>query len=138
MDMGLEPYVIGSALVGVVAQRLVRRLCDHCRRQYTPPADTLRLLHLSEADAASIPFYKAVGCDQCSHTGYRGRIGIYELLELDDALIAAIHSRDPMAFAQAVRQQAGYQPLKRSALELAGRGLTTIDQVLRATFGIGD
>ena len=86
MDIGAEPYVIASALVGVVAQRLVRRLCVHCRRQYTPPADMLRALNIPEADAAAIPFYKSVGCDQCNHTGYRGRIGIYEVMRVTDKL----------------------------------------------------
>src|SRR4051794_15392832 len=86
MDIGAEPYVIASALVGVVAQRLVRRLCVHCRRQYTPSAEVLRSLNIAEADAAAIPFYKSVGCDQCNHTGYRGRIGIYEVMRVTDKL----------------------------------------------------
>ena len=84
MDMGIEPYVIASALVGVVAQRLVRRLCVHCRRQYTPQADTLRALNMTEADAAQFVFYRAVGCEECNHTGYRGRIGIYEVMRVTD------------------------------------------------------
>ena len=70
-DIGTEPYVIAGALIGVVAQRLVRRLCTHCRRQYTPPAETLRALNISEADAGGFVFFKSVGCDQCNHTGYR-------------------------------------------------------------------
>ncbi len=68
-DIGVEPYVIASATIGVVAQRLVRRLCPSCRRQYTPGPDVLRALNISEADAANIPFYRAVGCDQCHHDG---------------------------------------------------------------------
>ena len=84
MDMSLEPYVIASAVIGVVAQRLVRRLCDACRRQYTPEADTLRSLNMSEADAAHFVFYRAVGCEECNHTGYRGRMGIYEVMRVND------------------------------------------------------
>ena len=80
MDIGTEPYVIASAVIGVVAQRLVRRLCVHCRRQFTPQSETLRALNIPDNDAAAIPFYKSVGCDQCNHTGYRGRIGIYEVM----------------------------------------------------------
>ena len=93
MDIGAEPYVIASALVGVVAQRLVRRLCVHCRRQYTPAADVLRSLNISETDAAAIPFYKSTGCDQCNHTGYRGRIGIYEVMRVTDKLRRLISAR---------------------------------------------
>ena len=102
MDIGAEPYVIASALVGVVAQRLVRRLCVHCRRQYTPPADVLRALNIAEADAAAIPFYKSVGCDQCNHTGYRGRIGIYEVMRVTDKLRRLIcgASRPRISFAR--------------------------------------
>ena len=95
MDIGTEPYVIASALIGVVAQRLVRRLCVHCRRQYTPPADTLRSLNIADADASAIPFYKSVGCDQCNHTGYRGRIGIYEVMRVTDKLRRLISARAP-------------------------------------------
>ncbi len=93
MDIGTEPYVIAGALVGVVAQRLVRRLCVNCRRQYTPPSETLRALNISDAEAAAIPFYKSVGCDQCNHTGYRGRIGIYEVMRVTDKLRRAIAAR---------------------------------------------
>src|SRR4029078_13504975 len=85
-DMGMEPYVIGSALVGVVAQRLVRRLCVACRRQYTPDADTLRTLGIAESSAAEMIFYHAVGCDECHQTGYRGRIAIYEVMRASDTV----------------------------------------------------
>src|SRR3979411_597225 len=95
MAMGPEPYVMASALVGVVAQRLVRRLCVHCRRQYTPPADVLRSLNIADTDAASIPFYKSVGCDQCNHPGYRGRIGIYEVMRVTDKLRRLITVKSP-------------------------------------------
>src|SRR6187402_2363324 len=70
-DIGVEPYVIASATIGVVAQRLVRRLCSACRRQYTPTSETLRALNISDADAANIPFYRPVGCDACHQTGYK-------------------------------------------------------------------
>ena len=70
-DIGVEPYVIASATIGVVAQRLVRRLCSTCRRQYTPTSETLRALNITEAEAANIPFYRPVGCDACHQTGYR-------------------------------------------------------------------
>src|SRR5688500_8509459 len=67
MDIGIESYVIASGTIGVVAQRLVRRLCHGCRRQYTPPADVLRAMNISESDASAIPFFKPIGCDHCNH-----------------------------------------------------------------------
>jgi type IV pilus assembly protein PilB len=131
MDMGLEPYVIGSALVGVVAQRLVRRLCPHCRRQFTPPADTLRLLHISEADAASIPFYKAVGCEQCTHTGYRGRIGIYEVMRVNERVRRMIAQK---AGEDTIRETAlgsGMLSLGEDGLAKVKAGVTTPEELLR-------
>jgi type IV pilus assembly protein PilB len=130
-DIGAEPYVIASALIGVVAQRLVRRLCVHCRRQYTPPPETLRALNISEADAATLPFYKAVGCDQCNHTGYRGRIGIYEVMHVTDRLRRLIAQRSPE---DAVREAAlggGMISLGEDGLAKVKSGVTTADELLR-------
>ena len=130
-DIGAEPFVIASALIGVVAQRLVRRLCVNCRRQYTPPPETLRALNIAEADAAAIPFYKSVGCDQCNHTGYRGRIGIYEVMRVTDKirrLIAAAASEDQ------VREAAlagGMLSLGEDGLSKVKSGVTTPEELLR-------
>ena len=130
-DIGTEPYVIASALVGVVAQRLVRRLCARCRRQYTPPAETLRALNISEADAAALPFYRSVGCDQCNHTGYCGRIGIYEVMRVTDKLRRLIVQR---AAEDALREAAlsgGMTSLGEDGLAKVKSGVTTADELLR-------
>ena len=131
MDIGAEPYVIASALVGVVAQRLVRRLCVHCRRQYTPPADVLRSLNIAEADAAAIPFYKSVGCDQCNHTGYRGRIGIYEVMRVTDKLrrLIAVKSTEDQLREAAVA--GGMITLGEDGLAKVKSGITTAEELLR-------
>src|SRR5438477_10166483 len=130
-DMRTVPYVIASALVGVIAQRLVRRLCVHCRRQYTPPADTLRALNISDADAAAIPFYKSVGCDQCNHTGYRGRIGIYEVMRVTDKmgrLIAAKATEDQIRDCAVA---GGMITLGEDGLAKVKSGVTTPEELLR-------
>ncbi len=131
MDLGAEPYVIASALVGVVAQRLVRRLCVHCRRQYTPPADVLRSLNIAEADAAAIPFYKSVGCDQCNHTGYRGRIGIYEVMRVTDKLrrLIAVRSTEDQLRDTAIA--GGMITLGEDGLAKVKSGITTPEELLR-------
>jgi type IV pilus assembly protein PilB len=131
MDIGAEPYVIASALVGVIAQRLVRRLCVHCRRQYTPPADVLRSLNIAEADAAAIPFYKSVGCDQCNHTGYRGRIGIYEVMRVTDKLrrLIAVKSTEDQLREAAVA--GGMITLGEDGLAKVKSGITTPEELLR-------
>ena len=131
MDIGTEPYVIAGALIGVVAQRLVRRLCVHCRRQYTPLAETLRALSLSEGDASAIPFYKAVGCDQCNHTGYRGRVGIYEVMRVTDKLRRLIASRGSEDQIRDAAVTAGMITLGEDGLAKVKQGTTTADELLR-------
>ncbi|MDE3156114.1 MAG: Flp pilus assembly complex ATPase component TadA [Acidobacteriota bacterium] len=130
-DIGAEPYVIASALIGVVAQRLVRRLCVDCRRQYTPPAETLRALNISEADAATLPFYKSVGCDQCNHTGYRGRIGIYEVMRVTDRLRRLISQRTAEDAIREAALAGGMISLGEDGLAKVKSGITTADELLR-------
>ena len=131
MDIGTEPYVIAGALLGVVAQRLVRRLCIQCRRQYTPPAETLRALNLSDADAAAIPFYKAVGCEQCSHTGYRGRVGIYEVMRVTDKLRRLIASRAAEDQVRDAAISGGMITLGEDGLAKVKQAITTPEELLR-------
>ncbi|MEW6323429.1 MAG: ATPase, T2SS/T4P/T4SS family [Acidobacteriota bacterium] len=130
-DIGIEPYVIASALIGVVAQRLVRRLCPHCRRQYTPPPDVLHALAISESDAASIPFYRAVGCDQCNHTGYRGRMGIYEVMRVSDKVRRLISQRATEDAIREAATAAGMMTLGDDALAKVKAGVTTPEELLR-------
>jgi type IV pilus assembly protein PilB len=130
-DIGVEPFVIASATLGVVAQRLVRRLCGTCRRQYTPSSETLRALNISEADAANITFYRPVGCEHCHQTGYKGRIGIYEVMRISDRLRRMIAQR---ASEDAVREAAmssGMLTLGDDALAKVKAGITTAEELLR-------
>jgi type IV pilus assembly protein PilB len=131
MDIGSEPYVIAGALIGVVAQRLVRRLCVNCRRQYTPPAETLRALNIAENEAAAIPFYKSVGCDQCNHTGYRGRIGIYEVMRITDKLRRAISARASEAQVRDAAVASGMITMGEDGLAKVKSGITTPEELLR-------
>ena len=130
-DMGIEPYVIASAVVGVVAQRLVRRLCPHCKRVYTPPAETLRSLNVSDADAHQWPFYRAVGCEQCNHTGYRGRIAIYEVMRVTDKLRRMIASRAGEDAIRDVALSGGLLTLGEDGLAKVKAGITTPEELLR-------
>jgi type IV pilus assembly protein PilB len=131
MDMGLEPYVIASALVGVVAQRLVRRLCSGCRRQYTPEAETLRALNMSEADAAQFVFYRAVGCEECNHTGYRGRTALYEVMRVSKKVRRLIAQRAGEDMVRDAAVAAGMISLGEDGLAKLKSGLTTADELLR-------
>jgi type IV pilus assembly protein PilB len=130
-DIGAEPYVIAGALIGVVAQRLVRRLCTNCRRQYTPPPETLRAMNISETDAASFVFYKSVGCDQCNHTGYRGRIGIYEVMRVTDKVKRLISARASEDQIREAAIAAGMISLGEDGLAKVKSGITTPEELLR-------
>ena len=127
VDMGIEPFLLASSLTGVLAQRLVRRLCPACKRAAPPDAG-------EQAQFSAHPpsvLYRAVGCPACNHTGYQGRMGIYELLEVDDALRRMIHES---AADQALREHAlaaGMRPLREDGLRWVRSGDTTLEELLR-------
>jgi type IV pilus assembly protein PilB len=131
MDMSLEPYVIASALIGVVAQRLVRRLCQSCRRQYTPEADTLRSLNMTETDAAHFAFYRAVGCEDCNHTGYRGRMGIYEVMRVNDKVRRLVAQKAGEDMIRDAAISAGMITLGEDALSKVKSGATSAEELFR-------
>ncbi len=139
LDMGAAPFLIAASLRGILAQRLVRRICESCSEPLALEPG-MRVVAEQELGrpADGLDFRRGRGCTYCNHTGYHGRIGIYELLEMDDSLVQALHRGDPLAFAHAAKMQPGFLSLKRSAVELAARGLTTMEQVMRATFGLED
>ncbi|MGE3277570.1 MAG: ATPase, T2SS/T4P/T4SS family [Vicinamibacterales bacterium] len=130
-DIGIEPYVIASATIGIVAQRLLRRLCPACRRQYTPPPDVLRALNMSEADADAQPFYRAVGCEQCNQTGYRGRVGVYEVLRVNERVRRLIAQRASEDAVREMAQATGMTTLAEDALAKVRAGVTTAEELLR-------
>jgi type II secretory ATPase GspE/PulE/Tfp pilus assembly ATPase PilB-like protein len=130
-DMGIEPYVIGSALVGVIAQRLVRRLCVSCRRQYTPETDTLRSLGIADGDAAQFVFYRSVGCEECNHTGYRGRIALYEVMRVSDKVRRLIAQKGGEDMIREAAVEAGMVTLGEDGLAKVKAGITTAEELLR-------
>ena len=131
MDMGMEPYVIASALVGVVAQRLVRRLCTSCRRQYTPEGETLRALNISESDAAQFVFYRAIGCEECNGTGYRGRIALYEVMRVNDKVRRLVAQKAGEDMVREAAIGAGMMTLGEDGLAKVKAGITTAEELLR-------
>ncbi|GAB3288586.1 GspE/PulE family protein [Pseudidiomarina andamanensis] len=132
IDMGAAPYLVGAALRGVLAQRLIRRVCDNCKTTDKPEAAELTLLRRMDP---SIPadgsgFVRGKGCRSCNHTGYKGRIGVFELLEMNETMIDALRDSNMREFAQAARQSEGFKPLASVALEYAREGITSLDEVL--------
>jgi MSHA biogenesis protein MshE len=136
-DIGVEPFMVATSLRGVISQRLVRRVCESCVQPVEANALHRGILRAElGAQADAVRLKQGQGCSHCNGTGYLGRIGIYEYLEMDDPLIEAMHSGDPLKFTHAAKQQPGFKTLRRTAVELAVQGVTTMDQVMRATFGM--
>ncbi|OLF71067.1 type II secretion system protein GspE [Maricaulis sp. W15] len=127
-DMGVESYLLASTLTAIVAQRLVRRLCGHCREAYTPDAAELELLGLT--GRTDVTLHKPAGCSRCKQTGYDGRTGLYELVMVDDALRKHIHD-DAREAEMAAHAFAKRPTLFRNGVELALAGTTSLAEVLR-------
>jgi MSHA biogenesis protein MshE len=133
MDMGAEPFLVATSVQAVLAQRLVRRLCPECKTadDYDPQANKwLDQIDEGVSDTWSA-YYKPVGCNSCNNTGYKGRIGVYELLVMNSELTNAIHDDDMTRFIKTAKQQKGFKTLAQGALELAMQGITTLSEVRR-------
>ncbi|MGE0597321.1 MAG: GspE/PulE family protein, partial [Hyphomonadaceae bacterium] len=128
-DMGVEPYLLASTVRAIVAQRLVRRLCGACKRPAVLGAPEQRLLSAIGAEGA--PIFEAAGCPQCNHTGYVGRIGLYEYVALTDDIRALIHANATEQDMAALAFKAS-DPLLTSGLRWAAAGVTSLSDVLRA------
>jgi type II secretory ATPase GspE/PulE/Tfp pilus assembly ATPase PilB-like protein len=130
--MGIEPYKIASALVGVIAQRLIRTICPKCRTSYFPPAELLDTLHYHGDKRRS--FARGEGCRECYDTGFRGRIGIYEVLVASGDLRELINRNADQAEIRRWFQSQGGRTLLEEGLRLAERETTSLDEVIRTTF----
>ena len=133
VDMGVEPFLVASSLSLVVAQRLVRRPCEACAAPYVPSPRTLSLLGLTEAELTDATPRRGRGCAECGGTGYRGRVGVFEVLPVTAQLRAVLLSTPTEAAIGAAARAHGMMTLRASALAAAHRGETTYEEVLRAT-----
>lgn len=132
MDMALEPYLMASAMVGVIAQRLVRVICPDCKEAVTYPPETLAKIDL--AFDPGVVFYRGRGCDRCGGTGYRGRTGVFEILVVDATINALIRDRADSRRVKAAAVAAGMKTLLTDALSKAIFGQTTVEEVLRVAY----
>jgi len=132
LDMGTEGYLVAASLRAVIAQRLVRRICSNCQQPYRPSASELALINALSAPATpAADFTHGSGCAFCNNTGYRGRIGVYELLELDAAMTDAMRRSDLAGFTAAANASDAFRPFAQVALEYARQGVTTVEEVVR-------
>ena len=131
VDMGVEPFLITGSLMGVLAQRLVRKTCTHCREAYTPPADALRRLELDPEQHGAITLYRGRGCDFCRGTGYRGRTGVFSLLVMNDRLRGLVLAGASSDQLRAAAVADGMRLLYGDALQKVLDGVTTVEELFR-------
>ena len=138
-DMGIEGYLIATSLQAIVAQRLVRKICDNCKTEHTLDEHEMSWLQGAVSTTlVSNDFVQGSGCHLCNNTGYKGRQGVHEILEINEELADAFRHGDANEFVQKARLAPGYKPLVNSALELAQQGITTIAEVLKLAGTIED
>jgi type IV pilus assembly protein PilB len=134
VEMGVEPFLVASALDCVLAQRLTRQLCVNCQEEYSPKAEELKTIGFTEEDEPTngeLSFRRAIGCQACSHTGYRGRIALQELLILDEEIERAITGRGSSDDIQRLALEQGMIPLRHDGLRKAALGITSLEEILR-------
>lgn len=132
-EMGIEPFNVSASLIGVLAQRLVRRVCDGCRVEYTPEPDVLRRLGMGEDEIRGQTLYRGVGCEKCGGSGYNGRYAIHELLVVDDDIEGAIVREASALELRDLATEKGMRTLRQDGVHKAFQGITTLEEVLART-----
>ncbi len=133
IDMGIEPFLVASSVEAVMAQRLVRTICPHCRVEQKVEPDYLRKIGFPEAEIPTAKFWRGAGCEQCRQLGYQGRLGIYELLLVTEALRPLIMNRAPATTIAQKAIEGGMRTLRVDGWNKTRAKLTTIEEVLRVT-----
>lgn len=130
-DMGTEPFLISSTVAGIIAQRLVRKICPNCGEEYMSDEREMRLLGVDEP----IKLRKGKGCTLCNNTGYKGRVGIYEIMEVSQELRNLMDKKAPEMEIENQAEKQGMTVLRKSCIKKVIRGITTVDEMLRVTYG---
>ena len=133
LDIGVENFLLSSTLLGILAQRLVRVICPHCKRRVSPEEKLVKAMNLSPETLCGVEFFAGAGCEECKHTGFRGRIGIFEYLPVDDDIRREITARSSTERIKDVALEKGLLTLRQDGWNKVIRGITTISEVLRVT-----
>jgi type II secretion system protein E len=133
IDMGIKPYLVASAAQAVLAQRLVRIICPACKTKYTPTKDEMKVLNLSPERINKAEFYRGGGCKECGNTGYKGRMGIFELLVMRDELRELVFEEVPSSVIKRTARELGMVTLRDDGIKKVLKGITTITEVMRVT-----
>ncbi len=139
IDIGVDGYLVATALKAIVAQRLVRKICTSCVTDHQPNANEQQLVSLlSHGKPLNVQFRAGSGCPHCHNTGYRGRIGVFEMLEINGAMAEALRDNDISAFSRAATHSPHFKPLSDAAFEFAVQGVTTLEEVMRISAQVED
>jgi type IV pilus assembly protein PilB len=133
IDMGVKPFLVASALQSVMAQRLVRRVCPECREPYTPTSWELEASGLSEDKLKGATLFRGTGCRACNNTGYRGRVGIFELMTVNEEIQKLVYERVPSTEIRKLARQMGMKTLREDGMLKVLSGMTTLEEVMRIT-----
>ncbi len=131
INMGIKPYLITASLVAVIGQRLVKRICQECKEEYTPCEDIINELNVSEHDLQNNSFYIGKGCSHCSSSGYKGRMPILEIMTVDEEICSNIIKQSSSETIKNIAKNNGMRPILESGLNAVFRGLTTLEEVAR-------
>jgi len=138
--MGVEPFLISSSVLAVLAQRLVRQICPNCKESYTAPRELLLRYgfplpdELLNASSSELTLFRGRGCEKCKQTGYKGRTGVHELLMFTDDVRNRILDRAPSHVIRALAMEGGMHTLQMDSVEKVLLGITTVDEVLRVIY----
>ena len=138
LDIGVKPFLVASAVRAAMAQRLVRAICDKCRDDYTPTDRELKMLGSISKSVTSAKMFKGKGCPVCSQSGYKGRKGIFEMFQIDDTIQRLIFDHSPVTVLRSRAREMGMRTLREDGLLKVASGMTTLEEVLRATMGDAD
>ncbi len=136
LDLGLETFLVTATLEGIVAQRLVRRICTNCKTEYRPTEEQLMELSLTPEQVGDKKFFYGKGCDMCNNTGYRGRCGLYEIMTFNDEIRDLIMNHASTSVLREAARRAGMHALRENGLEALYDGITTIEEVVRETLAV--
>jgi type II secretion system protein E len=132
IEMGIEPFLVSSSLIAILAQRLVRKICPACKEKYTPSTDVIKNLS-AQKDSKEMQFYKGKGCDDCKNTGYQGRVAIYELLVMTEEIRKLVVKKSSADEIKKKAIEEGMRALREDGLDKIRQGITTVEEVLRVT-----
>ncbi|WP_432800261.1 GspE/PulE family protein [Poriferisphaera sp. WC338] len=133
LDLGLEPFLLTATIEGICAQRLIRKICNRCKEEYTPSEDEMLRLELTPEDLDGRQLFRGIGCDYCNASGYKGRMGLFEIMVLDDDMRELVMQNASTQILQAEARKRGMRTLRQAGLLALYDGLTTIDEVVRET-----